>query len=143
MAKNVIVHATPSVALVGRKNVGKSSLFNRLIERKQALVSDIPGTTRDVGVGTCLWRGQMLTVLDTGGLAGGTRDDGLPRCPACRALEPGRARDVAAARRSTQNVIPFRPREPELRSCLGCCAPTDNPNRHCPNCQPTEETTSA
>lgn len=68
MAKNVIVHATPSVALVGRKNVGKSSLFNRLIERKQALVSDIPGTTRDVGVGTCLWRGQMLTVLDTGGL---------------------------------------------------------------------------
>jgi len=62
------VHATPSVALVGRKNVGKSSLFNRLIEREQAIVSDVPGTTRDVGIGTCLWRGQLLTLLDTGGL---------------------------------------------------------------------------
>ena len=68
MPANVILHATPSVALVGRKNVGKSSLFNRLIEAKQALVSAVPGTTRDVGVGTCLWRGQLLTVLDTGGL---------------------------------------------------------------------------
>ena len=62
------VHATPSVALVGRKNVGKSSLFNRLIEDKQALVSPIPGTTRDVNVGFARWRGQMLTLLDTGGL---------------------------------------------------------------------------
>src|SRR5690242_16256166 len=63
-----LVHATPAVALVGRKNVGKSSLFNRLIERDQALVSDIPGTTRDVNVGYAIWRGHMLTVLDTGGL---------------------------------------------------------------------------
>lgn len=68
MPTNVILHTSPSVALVGRKNVGKSSLFNRLIEAKQALVSDIPGTTRDVGVGTSLWRGQLLTLLDTGGL---------------------------------------------------------------------------
>jgi GTP-binding protein len=62
------VHASPSVALVGRKNVGKSSLFNRLIEDNQAIVSDIPGTTRDVGIGMCRWRGQLLTLLDTGGL---------------------------------------------------------------------------
>lgn len=62
------VHATPSIALVGRKNVGKSSLFNRLIEAKQALVSDIPGTTRDVNIGHARWRGRLLTVLDTGGL---------------------------------------------------------------------------
>jgi GTP-binding protein len=68
MPANVKIHATPSVALVGRKNVGKSSLFNRLIEARQALVSDIPGTTRDVGIGTAVWRGQMLTILDTGGL---------------------------------------------------------------------------
>ncbi len=68
MPTNVTVHATPSVALVGRKNVGKSSLFNRLTESRQALVTDIPGTTRDVGIGTSLWRGQLLTVLDTGGL---------------------------------------------------------------------------
>ncbi len=63
-----VVHATPSVALVGRKNVGKSSLFNRLTESRQAIVSDIPGTTRDVGVGLSRWRGQLLTLLDTGGL---------------------------------------------------------------------------
>ncbi|WKZ29681.1 MAG: ribosome biogenesis GTPase Der [Patescibacteria group bacterium] len=68
MPVNATVHATPSVALVGRKNVGKSSLFNRLIEKDQALVSDIPGTTRDVGLGMSRWRGQLLTLLDTGGL---------------------------------------------------------------------------
>jgi GTP-binding protein len=68
MPKDVIVHASPSVALVGRKNVGKSSLFNRLIEKEQAIVSDIPGTTRDVGVGVSRWRGELLTLLDTGGL---------------------------------------------------------------------------
>lgn len=68
MSKNIVLHTTPSVALVGRKNVGKSSLFNRLIEAKQALVSNVPGTTRDVGVGTSLWRGQLITLLDTGGL---------------------------------------------------------------------------
>lgn len=62
------VHASPSVALVGRKNVGKSSLFNRLIEHHQAIVSAIPGTTRDVGVGHVNWRGRTLTLLDTGGL---------------------------------------------------------------------------
>ena len=68
MPKNIVLHTSPSVALVGRKNVGKSSLFNRLIESKQALVSAVPGTTRDVGVGTSLWRGQLITLLDTGGL---------------------------------------------------------------------------
>ena len=62
------VHATPSVVLVGRKNVGKSSLFNRLIESSQAIVSKIPGTTRDVNTGYVRWRGQMLTLMDTGGL---------------------------------------------------------------------------
>lgn len=63
-----VVHATPSVVLVGRKNVGKSSLFNRLIEKDQAIVSAVPGTTRDVGIGHANWRGRMLTILDTGGL---------------------------------------------------------------------------
>lgn len=68
MTHETKVHASPSIALVGRKNVGKSSLFNRLIEKDQALVSDIPGTTRDVGIGMARWRGQLLTLLDTGGL---------------------------------------------------------------------------
>ena len=58
----------PTVALIGRANVGKSTLFNRFVERSQALVSDIAGTTRDRKEGECLWRGQVIRVVDTGGL---------------------------------------------------------------------------
>jgi GTP-binding protein len=59
---------TPLVALVGRTNVGKSTLFNRLIERNKAMVSDVPGTTRDRNEGDCLWRGQVVRLIDTGGM---------------------------------------------------------------------------
>ncbi len=76
------------------------------------------------------------------GLAGGNRDDGSPRCPLCRALAPGGAADIAA-RRTPANVVQFRPREPELRSCRGCFAPTDHPDRLCPKCQPAQEAPSA
>ena len=59
---------TPLVALVGRTNVGKSSLFNRLTETQDALVSSTPGTTRDRKDGIIHWRGQVFNVIDTGGL---------------------------------------------------------------------------
>jgi len=58
----------PIVALIGRTNVGKSTLFNRLLERRKALVSSIAGTTRDRKEGECLWRGRVITAVDTGGL---------------------------------------------------------------------------
>ncbi len=58
----------PVVALVGRVNVGKSTLFNTLIEENKAIVSDIPGTTRTNNTGIVLWRGRELTLIDTGGL---------------------------------------------------------------------------
>ncbi len=58
----------PRVALVGRTNVGKSTLFNRLLERQKALVSPIAGTTRDRNEGDCLWRGTVIRLIDTGGL---------------------------------------------------------------------------
>jgi len=58
----------PTVALVGRTNVGKSTLFNRLLEKQKALISDIAGTTRDRNEGDCLWRGQIIRLIDTGGL---------------------------------------------------------------------------
>jgi len=58
----------PTVALVGRTNVGKSTLFNRLLERSASLVSDEPGTTRDRKEGECIWRGKMIKMVDTGGL---------------------------------------------------------------------------
>lgn len=58
----------PTLALVGRVNVGKSTLFNRLIEKNQAIVSDIAGTTRTNNEGLVLWRGKFFRLIDTGGL---------------------------------------------------------------------------
>ncbi len=57
----------PTVVLVGRVNVGKSTLFNRLLGEKKALVSPIAGTTRDVNYGVCSWRDRQILLADTGG----------------------------------------------------------------------------
>jgi GTP-binding protein len=58
----------PVVALVGRPNVGKSTLFNRLAEERLAVVDDIPGTTRDRLLAEGLWGGVFFTIVDTGGI---------------------------------------------------------------------------
>jgi GTP-binding protein len=57
------------VALVGRPNVGKSSIFNRLLGQRQAVVEDVPGTTRDRVYGVVEWQDHVFTVTDTGGIA--------------------------------------------------------------------------
>ena len=58
----------PIIALVGRVNVGKSTLFNKLTEQDKAIISDVPGTTRTSNEGLVLWRGKYFRLIDTGGL---------------------------------------------------------------------------
>ena len=62
------------IAIVGRPNVGKSTLFNRLVERRQAIIHDESGVTRDRHYGMSEWNGKKFTVVDTGGYVENTDD---------------------------------------------------------------------
>ncbi|MCK5676999.1 MAG: ribosome biogenesis GTPase Der [Flavobacteriaceae bacterium] len=62
------------VAIVGRPNVGKSTLFNRLVQRREAIVDAVSGVTRDRNYGKTDWNGQEFSVIDTGGYVVGSDD---------------------------------------------------------------------
>lgn len=62
----------PIIAIVGRPNVGKSMLFNKLVGRRLSIVEDTPGVTRDRLYAECEWRGRTFDIVDTGGIEPGT-----------------------------------------------------------------------
>ncbi|MFC6591562.1 ribosome biogenesis GTPase Der [Deinococcus lacus] len=79
------------VAIVGRPNVGKSSLFNRLIGRREAVVADFPGVTRDAKEGLMLHHNERITLVDTGGLWSGDEWEAAIREKAEWAMEGANA----------------------------------------------------
>ncbi|BDG07588.1 ribosome biogenesis GTPase Der [Anaeromyxobacter paludicola] len=74
----ILAAARPLIALVGRPNVGKSTLFNRIAGRRMAIVEDEPGVTRDRNYADCEWDHRAISVVDTGGFEPGAPAEHAP-----------------------------------------------------------------
>src|SRR2546429_9681384 len=91
----------PSLVIVGRPNVGKSTLFNRLTGTRRSIVTSEPGITRDRIYGKAEWRGKTLEVVDTGGVISRPKD---PIPPGKPSPAPGGHQKAGAPR-----LRPWRP----------------------------------
>ena len=120
-----VLPAAPVLAVVGRPNVGKSTLVNRMLGRREAVVQDIPGVTRDRVAYDALWNGRRFTLVDTGGWEPDAT--GLQAAVAAQADagDADRGRRAARRRRERRRHGHGRSRRPRAapRRPRPCCWP--------------------
>ena len=96
----------PIVALVGRPNVGKSTLFNRIVGQRRAIVSEIPGTTRDATDTYLTWEGQPVLLIDTAGIRRrGRIEQGIEKYSVLRGMKSIARADVVFLILDAQDLV--------------------------------------